>query len=85
MPTRDNGIVMLGIIVAQKLLRNAKITSTTRATVKHSVSCTSAMLALIDSDRSLTTISLTEGGMPASSRGSIALIRSTSWSVFEPG
>ena len=53
--------------------------------MKPSVSFTSTKLALIDSERSLTTITLTEGGMPASSRGGIALIRSTSSIVFEPG
>ena len=85
MPISDNGTVTAGIIVAQKLRRNAKITSTTSTTVKHKVSFTSVKLALIDNERSLTTMSFTDGGMPASSRGSIALIRSTSWSVFEPG
>ena len=76
---------MLGIIVAQKLRRKTKITITTRTIVKHSVSFTSLKLALIDSERSLTMVSLIEGGMPAWSRGSIALIRSTSCSVFDPG
>src|SRR6266567_1214543 len=84
-PTSDRGTVTLGIIVAQKLRRKAKITSTTSTTVKHSVSFTSAKLALIDNERSLTIVNLTEGGIPACSRGSIDLIRSTSCSVFDPG
>jgi len=73
-PTSDSRTVRLGITVAQKLRKNRKITRITRPIVNHSVSCTSEKLALIDSERSLTVISLIEGGMPACKRGSIRLI-----------
>jgi len=76
---------MLGIIVAQKLRRKMTVTSTTSTIVNISVRCTSVKLALIEIERSLTIVSLTEGGIPACSFGSIDLMRSTSCNVFDPG
>jgi hypothetical protein len=52
--------------------------SMTSTIMNINVRFTTAKLALIEIERSLTMVSLTEGGMPACSLGSIDLIRSTS-------
>ena len=51
-PTIDIGSARLGMIVAETLRRNRKITSTTSASVSSSVNFTSSTDSRIDSERS---------------------------------
>ena len=51
-PTTDMGSARLGIIVAETLRRNRKITITTRAMVSTRVNLTSLTDSRIDSERS---------------------------------
>jgi len=51
-PRTDVGSARLGMIVAGRLRRNRKITSTTRHTVSARVNFTSSTEALMDVDRS---------------------------------
>ena len=85
MPISDSGTVTAGMIVAQKLRRNRKITITTSATVSSNVNCTSATEARMVSVRSETTETLTAGGIEASSTGSMAFTRFTVWMTLAPG
>ena len=79
------GTVMLGMMVAQTLRRNRKITITTRQTASISVNCTSATEARMVSVRSMMVLTWIDGGIDASSRGSVALIRSTVSMTLAPG
>src|SRR3984885_12445273 len=79
------GTVMDGMIVAQKFRRNMKITITTRAIDSISVNCTSATEARMVCVRSTITTVLIEGGIDASSRGRVALMRSTVSMTLAPG
>jgi hypothetical protein len=74
-PTSDSGTVTAGMIVAQKLRRNRKITMTTSATVSSNVNCTSSTEARMVSVRSEMTLTLMADGIEACSTGSIALTR----------
>ena len=85
MPTSDSGTVTAGMMVAQKLRRNTKITITTSATVSINVNCTSETEARMVSVRSETIDTLMAGGIEASSTGSIALTRSTVSMTLAPG
>ncbi len=71
-PTSASGTVMLGMMVAQKLRRNRKITITTRPIDSISVNCTSSTEARMVWVRSSTVLTCTEGGIEAISFGSAA-------------
>ena len=85
MPTSDSGTVIAGMIVAQRLRRNRKITMTTSATVSISVNWTSLIEARMVWVRSERIDTLMAGGMEASSCGSRAFIRSTVATTLAPG
>ena len=51
-PTIDIGRARLGMIVADTLRRNRKMTSTTRAMARNSVDCTSWTESRMDAERS---------------------------------
>ena len=76
---------MVGITVAQKLRRKTKMTMTTSAMVRSSVNCTSSTAARMVVVRSLMTSILTAGGIAATRRGRVALIRSTVSMTLAPG
>ena len=65
MPISDSGTVTAGIMVAQKLRRNMKMTITTSATVSSNVNCTSATDARMVWVRSEMTFILTAAGIEA--------------------
>ena len=48
----DSGTARLGMMVAERLRRNTKITMTTRATVRSSVNCTSCTDSRMATERS---------------------------------
>src|SRR3984893_1060499 len=73
----DRGTAMLGMIVAQALRKNRKITITTSATVNSSVNSISFTDARIVVVRSNVGVNVTDGGMEAGSSGIKALIRAT--------
>ena len=73
------------MIVAERLRRKRKITSTTSTTVIMSVSFTSCTDSRIVSERSLRTSSVTDAGNCSRMVGSSALIRSTVSTTFTPG
>src|SRR5919201_259125 len=68
-PTIDNGTARLGMIVADRLRRNRKITMTTSAMVSMSVNCTSCTDSRIATDRSYTTLRFTAAGRRAPDTG----------------
>ena len=84
-PTSEIGTATAGMIVAQSLRRNTKITSTTRPMVRSSVNWTSATLARIVCVRSEAMTSSMPAGRAAWSRGSAALIASTVAMTLAPG
>ena len=65
MPISDSGTVTAGMIVAQKLRRNRKMTITTSATVSSNVNCTSATEARMVSVRSEMILTLIADGIEA--------------------
>ena len=81
----DSGTAMLGMIVAQALRKNRKITITTSATVNNSVNSISLTDARIVVVRSNVGVNVTDGGIEARSSGINALIRSTVSIIFAPG
>ena len=64
-PSRASGTVTLGMMVAQGLRRNTKITSTTSTMVSRSVACTSSMEARMVVVRSLTIVTSMVCGIEA--------------------
>ena len=84
-PTIENGSARLGMIVADRLRRNRKMTSTTRTTVRTSVNLTSCTDSRIDTERSLRMSSWIAPGSCAWSSGSSALTASTTSTVLVPG
>ena len=76
---------MAGIIVAQTLRRNRKITPTTSPIVSSKVVCTSATDARMVVVRSEITESLIVGGIDASNCGNAAWIACTVLITFAPG
>src|SRR5262249_12277663 len=84
-PSSASGTVTLGMSVAQKFLRNTRITITTRPMVSISVNSTSATEARIVLVRSRIDSTLMEGGILAVRRGSCALIWSTVSMTLAPG
>ncbi len=85
MPTIESGTATPGISVAERFLRNRKITITTRHTVSTSVNSTSRMEPRIDSEASKATSSFTEGGISLRNTGSRRRMLSTTSTVFVPG
>ena len=84
-PTRDRGTATLGMMVAPRLRKKRKITSTTSATASISSNCTSRTEARIVVVRSVRTETLTEGGKELWSWGKSLLIRSTTSMTLAPG
>ncbi len=84
-PTSDTGTATLGMIVAGRLRRKRKITSTTSATANSSSTCTSCTEARIVTVRSVSTATSTAAGSAAWSCGSCPLMRSTTSITFAPG
>ena len=84
-PTRASGTVTLGMMVAQTLRRNRKMTITTRPMESMRVNCTSCTEARMVSVRSTTVWTSTEGGMAARRPGRAALMRSTVSMTLAPG
>src|ERR1700687_4570851 len=81
----ERGTAMLGIMVAQALRRNRKITMTTSATVNNivnSISWTDARIVVV---RLKFVSSATVGGMEARNSGSKAMMRSTVSIMLAPG
>ena len=76
---------MLGMIVADRLRRNRKMTITTSATVSISSNCTSATEARIEVVRSVRISIFTDEGSEACKRGIRALMRSTTAMMLAPG
>ena len=62
MPTIENGSAREGMIVADRFLRNRKITITTRKTVSCSVNLTSLTESRMETERSLRMPSCSEAG-----------------------
>src|SRR5580700_677563 len=81
----DSGTAMLGMIVAQTLRKNRKITITTSATVNNNVNSISLTDARIVVVRSNVGVNVTDGGIDARNSGNSALIRSTVSMIFAPG
>ena len=84
-PTRDNGTDRLGMMVAGRLRKNRKITSTTRVTARPSSNSTSVTEARMVVVRSVSTATSIAGGRVACSDGSSALMLSTTWMTLAPG
>src|SRR6202011_3176940 len=81
----DRGTAMLGIIVAQALRKNRKMTNTTSETVNNivnSISLTDARIVVV---RLKLVSSVTVGGMEARNSGSNAIMRSTVSMMLAPG
>src|SRR3569623_1430877 len=74
-----------GMIVADKVRRNRKITATTSAAAIRSVVWTSATEARIDRLLSYRTVRCADLGIDWMKRGITLLIESTIWMVLEPG
>ena len=84
-PTMAIGIAILGMIVAERVRRNRKITNTTSRIAISRWDFTSRTDSRIASERSRYTSSLIESGSCAWNAGSSALIPSTTAMVFIPG
>ena len=84
-PIRDSGTATLGMIVAVKLRRKRKMTSTTSAMVSISSNCTSCTEARMVVVWSVSMLTSTAGGSVARSWGNRALMRSTTWMMLAPG
>ena len=81
----ESGTAILGMMVAERLRKNRKMTITTSATVSISSNSTSATEARMVVVRSVSTATFTEAGSEACSLGSRALILSTTVMMFAPG
>src|SRR3984885_14340956 len=84
-PSSAKGTVTPGMIVAQAVRKNRKITNTTSTIVISSVistSCTDAFMVVV---RLATVTTLMEGGTEASACGSRAWTRSTASMTLAPG
>ena len=84
-PTKDSGTATLGMIVADGLRRNRKITITTKAMVSMSSNCTSRTDARMVSVRSVRMVVWIDEGSELKSCGRTALMLSTTWMMFAPG
>src|SRR6202162_1407949 len=81
----ESGTAILGMIVAQALRKNRKMTITTSATVNNNVNSISLTDARIVVVRSNVGVNVTDGGIEARNSGSSALMRSTVSIMFAPG
>ena len=84
-PTSDSGTATLGMIVAQRLRRNRKMTMTTSAMVRISSNFTSSTLALMEVVRSVRVVTWMLAGRVASSCGRSPLMFLTTLIVLAPG
>src|SRR5206468_4606671 len=84
-PTSENGRARLGMTVAEKFLRNRKITITTRPSVRAMVNWMSRNEFLIDCEPSYRILRWTEGGSWAMIVGSNFLIASAMATALTPG
>ena len=84
-PTIENGSARLGMIVAEKLRRNRKITITTSPSVSTIVNSTSVYDSRMVSDRSYRISMFTEGGISVRKTGSRFLTPSVTSMVLVPG
>ena len=84
-PISDNGTAMLGMMVAGRLRRNKKITSTTNTIEISSSISTSRTEARMVRVRSVSVVTSIAAGNPEVSCGSNALTRSTVSIAFAPG
>ena len=84
-PMTEIGSAIAGITVARTLRRNRKMTITTRAIVSINVNCTSCTDLRIDSERSTSTSSDTDGGNCARKSGSSAFTASVTATVLASG
>src|SRR5262245_58909861 len=84
-PISETGTASAGIMVAENVRRNRKITRTTRQMAIASVSCTSTTESRIEIERSLSTSMLIEGGTNARYCGSRLRIESTTATVLASG
>ena len=81
----EAGNARLGMTVADRFRRNRKMTITTSPTVRSSVNLTSWTDARIDTERSLRTSSVIDGGNCARKVGISSLIASTTATTLVPG
>src|SRR5881394_1621098 len=84
-PMIEKGRARLGMIVADRFLRNRKITSTTRQSVMNSVSCTSLTDWRIETERSYRVFTSTDAGSWLESVATVALTASATSTVLVPG
>ena len=84
-PIRLSGTATLGMVVAQPLRRKTKTTSTTRATLRSSVVCTSATDARMVVLRSSATFTSMAGEMERASSGRSFCTRSITSTMLAPG
>src|SRR5208283_3757521 len=84
-PTSDTGTATLGMVVADRLRRNMKMTSTTSTTASINSYCTSLTDSRIVVVRSVSTETLIEEGKELCNSGSSFLIRSTTCITLAPG
>ena len=85
LPIKDKGTATLGIIVADRLRKNRKITMTTKATDNSNSNCTSATEARMVCVLSVSTVTLTAGGKLACKLGNTFLMPSTTSITLAPG
>ena len=84
-PTIDSGTATAGMTVAGTFRRNAKMTSTTSPTVRHSSNSTSDTLARMVVVRSISGVIVTPAGRVARSRGRSLFTLSATAMMFAPG
>ncbi len=84
-PTIESGSAILGITVAGRLRRKRKITSTTSPRVRARVNFTSATDSRIVTERSYSRLTLIDGGSCSMIWSTIAVTRSATSTVLEPG
>ena len=84
-PMSETGTATLGMMVAGRLRKNRKITSTTSATANSSSICTSRTEARMVMVRSVSMATSTAAGRAARSCGSCCLMRSTTSITLAPG
>ena len=84
-PISDSGTTMDGMMVADSLRRNRKVTITTRAMASSNSCCTSRTAARMVCVRSVSTLTSTLAGRPSVRCGSRVWIRSTTSMTLAPG
>src|SRR6202022_1254052 len=84
-PTMDMGNAMLGIAVADRFRGNRKITRMTSTSARNKVNFTSSTEERMDTERSYSVSTFTDGGITARKLGISLLIESTTSTVLVPG